>query len=253
MRTGGPKDDGPKLIGEKSQAQVEETDVLVAEETVEAVEETKAETDRYETKQKSTRDQATQKALRQAPRPTGRTPHGGATLITQTLTRTGKLLAKLEEEAEAVLRLLGDSDLSPESVKRHAKKLDRIREQLQDGSRRRNAQERALWEAQTGLTELEESKLSLADERLAQALEAGVTGLLALVAELGNGRDTRRLVVRRCDRQSALGYASSTNPTTLFLDTPFMTLGHFEPTETQSDDLGRTLLGQRRLELATTG
>lgn len=251
MRTGGPKDEGPKLIGEQSRStEIEETGPGGGAEKVDLAQETKLESDQYE-RQTSPQGESARTTQKQG-RSGGRTVHGGGPLVAQTLTRTGELLAKLEEEADAVLRLLGDGEFSPDGIKRHAKKLERIRRQLRDGSRRRNTLERALWEAQVGLVDLEESTLSQADERLAQALEGGIAGLMALVAELGNGHDTRRLVVSGADRQAVIDYGSSTTPTTIFLDAPFVASGMFTPVEVEGD-VGRTLLGQRTLELATSG
>ncbi len=232
MHTGGPNDPkrGPKPIGEAIAGQ---NGLPEQDERREVVR------DRYEKQTKSGEEQG----LRQPA--SGKIGH--RVLAAQIRTRTRRQLDKLAEEQDAVLLLLAESDFAPDAISRHDKKLDRIRAQLDDARHRDGVQDRADWELQAGLTELDESRLSLAEERLAGI--ADLSALLRLIAELGDSEgDTRRLVVRGADAGAAMEYAAITNPTTIFLDAPFLALGRFTPIE--ASDSGRTLAGQRALEAA---
>jgi hypothetical protein len=238
-RSGGPKDPGhpggPKLIGETSRVEQEVR--------TESAREVKREKDRFDRQKGNVEDRQLRLQVHEQKRRAGR-----GVLIAQVLGRAERQLRRLNEEADAILKILAESDFGVESLGVHGKKLDRIREQLDDGSSRHHAQERALWEAQVGLTELDESRLSLAEERLATT--GDLLALLDLIADIGNGTTgPRRLVVRGADRRAALEYAASTNPTTILLDAPFVALGVIVPDE-PGGKLGRTLSGQRALEVA---
>jgi hypothetical protein len=236
-RSGGPKDPsqgGPKLIGETSRVEQEGR--------VETVREVKREKDRFDKKKANVEERQLLLRVHDAKKKSG-----SGVLITQILGRAERRLKLLGDEADALLKILGDSDYAVEVLGIHGKKLDRIRKQKDDTGRRHHAQERALWEAQVGLTELDESRLSLAEENLTNVRD--LLGLLDLIGELGNGSiGPRRLVVRGADRNAALEYAISTNPTTILLDTPFVALGVFAHEEV-SGKLGRSLTGQRALQI----